>query len=387
MAALYSDTTQLESHGIELERRPSAASRWMACPGSVWVSAVLPEPPSSFPAAEGTLAHWVLSTMGQAPNTRTHPEELISLYKCAADEADNEFDVRVTDEMVALAQSAHSELENFSGFVLGGGKSCYEQGVKFKSPEAEIEGTADYVAWDADTIILVDYKFGKKFVNSRGNCQLGTYACAVRQLLGRKRIYYLGILQPRTGNYRGIRWWVLTDKDLDKFELNLREAITRTKLFPAVYRTGEHCHFCPGKFSCPAKCADHISALVAAKTKGELFGDPLGLWVLSHEKELIGGISKLREEAETHAKSGNRVAGYELKEHLGNRKWIPNVLDELEGRASVLQINRETVKRETVKPITITEAEKLGIDTEGLTERAKTMKLVESKSTDSLKGF
>ena len=36
---------------------PSAASRWINCPGSVALCATLPKPPSTFYADEGTSAH------------------------------------------------------------------------------------------------------------------------------------------------------------------------------------------------------------------------------------------------------------------------------------------------------------------------------------------
>lgn len=378
MGSVYSDDAPAHVDGLEVERRPSSSDRWFRCPGSVWVSAVLPPLPTSVPAEVGTAAHWVFERVGNGSEPKIGTQTPNGIH--------------VDTYMVSNAVAGVKTLRDTLGYMMG--DSCtvsYEQGVKYASPEGDvIEGTADVVAYSDDVLAVVDYKYGLKYVSEKGNTQILIYCLAARRKVGRRGRYYTGILQPRVGDHPGaIRWDVMTDERLDTFEVNLNAAIARTKMFPANYCTGSHCYFCPGKTVCPAVCSDFISSLVARKKPlNNPYSDPINLWALEHAATLKMLMEKIKTEAEEFIKAGGRIHGFTGKKSFGNRRWKQDVRSALIEGAEKIGLSREAVEKEAEKPIIgIVEAEKLGIDTTEMTDRYLKFKLVKVEEADSLKGF
>ncbi|HUD74475.1 MAG TPA: DUF2800 domain-containing protein, partial [Terracidiphilus sp.] len=138
---------------------PSAAERWMTCPGSVVLSDGMPESQSEY-ADEGTAAHafaerWLLmhfAQHGQSPFIGEPDKEMASYVKL------------YVDECIRLAPK--------------GAKVYVEKQVAVNE---DVHGTADFISWrpDTSTIFVRDLKYGAGVaVNVERNIQLRIYALA-----------------------------------------------------------------------------------------------------------------------------------------------------------------------------------------------------------------
>lgn len=367
MSSVYSDSpTALLDYAPEL--RPSASSRWFKCPGSVWLSEVLPPAPSGKAAQWGTDCHEMCRLiMGE--HTVTNNDR----------------------EMLECAQKSVDTVRAELSLLMFNPKISTEKKVIWGCEAGEIGGTADIVAYDDRTLAIVDYKFGTGvFVDITDNTQLMIYLVAARLWLGRKfDNYAIGILQPRIPGSENTRWQYLTDKELDDFEHLLSAAILRTRQMPPVFSTGDHCRWCVGKGWCPAWQNDVLMAQIAAQ-QFDGVPDSLNRWALDNKDRITKELGHFIETVEAWIQAGVHVPGYAVDTELGRRGWSKEYTDEqlcdkLAEQAAEKGISREDVTRKTEKPITITEAEKLGLDLTKLTKNAEKTKLV--KVADSLKGF
>lgn len=381
---VYTDTPSTAETELDLELRPSSSGRWFACPGSVWVSAVCPPLPSTLDADKGTVAHWMLycalyvyfnrhvaKQEYQTPET----ENTVEIDKSMQDKVHSAYSVIVKTTMWLLPDGVIPMLEQRVGYRYAHGDSY-----------GAVLGTADFAAWCPEVTVIIDYKNGRWRVDPKNNTQLLIYCLSVRQMFGHSSSYWLGIAQPEVSD--SISWWTVNNEQLDAFELNLLEALRRARSFPTFFKTGSHCHFCPGKAICPSIAMESLMALVAAGAKNEHIESPVNAWLLEHADTIIENVTDLKSEAIKLINTGKTINGYTLISTEGRRRWKPDIIETLKQRACEAGLNPETVKKEeTVKPIGITEAEKLGINTEGLTDKTRPQKLVKAICADTLKGF
>ncbi len=209
---------------------PSAATRWLSCPGSISLSESLDEIQGSSPAAEeGTAAHWLFENFNarqyssQAPNGVELTDQLTMTVKSSLDEMYKHVPTRVQ----------FRELKMPTWKVLN-------------LPEPIIWGTADVVALADDRAWLVDFKYGKHPVSPENNAQLLTYAVGLLDLVDDAyEDFSLAILQPRATHHW--RQWDIKLKDIKEWADMLRDyfANPSDKIVP-----GDHCFFCPAKHNC-----------------------------------------------------------------------------------------------------------------------------------------
>jgi len=144
---------------------PSGASRWLACPGSVFGPQ---DNSSSVYADEGTAAHslanecWMLGTC---------PTDRIG-------ETINGF--TITEEMAQAVQIFLDEISSMESLLGDAGKVRIEtrMEVHFEDPDnPDFGGTADAVVWSANSVAIIDFKYGAGVaVEVTENPQLKCYA-------------------------------------------------------------------------------------------------------------------------------------------------------------------------------------------------------------------
>lgn len=344
---------------------PSAASRWVACPGSVTLSERYPEPPgsSSESAAEGTASHWVgeqllLDKPAPAPGTRC-PENGVVLsmemiegayeYACVVRHV-------ATYTTATTATTATAQLH-----------------VEDKLAVARVHpvcfGTVDCWFWlpYSQELHIFDYKYGWQPVEARENNQLICYAAGAMDKMGIDGIkdqqitVVLHIVQPRPHHALGThREWRVSGSDLRAHINALRHAATQALGPTPVACSGEHCRYCRARHACPAlgqaamiavdyacqaqpddlspaamaleyRTLERVAALVKARLSG-------------HEARMIGTLQ-----------AGGQIPGYSLDSGWGRLAWTRPV-------AEVLALGEMMgVSLDAPGVITPTAAKKLGL--------------------------
>ncbi len=213
---------------------PSAAHRWMRCPGSIALSSGIKDKSSTY-ADEGTQAHtyaaWLLR--GAKPPVPPTDEEMVSyvsVYTAAVRRA-------ATGNLLFVEQPI--DISDWTG----------EEGAK---------GTADAVVVGAGFFEVHDLKYGMgHLVSAEHNEQLMVYALGVLDLVeqfstGDVKEIKLVIHQPRRDH---LSEWTLNREELIAFG----DKVLLTAATAMACKPGEHlspsakaCLWCPAKATCPA---------------------------------------------------------------------------------------------------------------------------------------
>jgi len=309
---------------------PSAAERWMTCPGSVVLSEGMPESESEY-AAEGTRAHalserWLLLHFAQHGSVLPAPTDL--------DAVEMAKHVKVyVDECIALA------IKGAGVFV--------EKKVAVNS---DVYGTADFIAWHPGTAALFvrDLKYGAGVaVSVERNVQLRIYALA--SLMTMKlpaKIVNIGIVQPRydhpDGLIRSVDFDTADLLDLHADVLDAVERVSQAERAALLCNTtsaekdrswqGEFlkpskkgCRWCLAAPKCPAlkRKSQEIAKQVFAPG---LAYEPLELArTLDFLPILEDWITNTREFAYQEAEKGKEIPDYKLVEKTAVRKWKSGV--------------------------------------------------------------
>lgn len=391
MTSVYSDAVPVEATTTALKFSMSATDRWFHCPGSAWLSAVL-RSPSSVYAQEGTAGHGVLETaLGYPDSPREALERLIgSQWRVERDDPNAVY--TVDRDMVEYALASRDAVLDFFG-AISDKKISTEKFVEYKNRGLVSRGRMDISLVDDQFLAVVDYKYGQGvIVEAKNNLQLGAYLCAMRQRFGPRPWYYGGILQPRGRGAHPdrIKWWVASEGEIARFETLMVAAMDRARMYPVPYVSGDWCRWCPGKGICPAWAENAIQALLFKKAAPS---QP-NLWILEYADAIRSYLKQTEADAYALLESGGEVPGWVLSAEPGNRRWSDNAKEGLVVRAIESGWSKNDVVKIEEKIIGIGEAEKLGIDTKGLTEKRETVKLRKRENAknrisgkDTLKGF
>lgn len=213
---------------------PSAAGRWVRCPGSIQLCEQVAKPrEESSHQREGIDAHRLCEALlkGEAP-------PLVHGYDSEWHEACLQYVAWVKD---LQAQVPRSRLE-------------VEKRVRFDDVASGGFGTADAVVSSQSEVHVVDLKFGKGvMVRAEMNWQLMLYAWgALKDRKAASRIV-LHIVQPRIG------WmdsWRLSRRDLAFYIELAGESARKAEVGEGMLVPGEEqCRWCEARPACPALAA------------------------------------------------------------------------------------------------------------------------------------
>lgn len=292
---------------------PSGSSRWLACPGSVWLTEKAPAQKSSAAADEGTDAHeWaakILLNLEQRENPYRDVEMYVNRVRASADRKEAQLWIE---------------------------QRVYVNDV--------IHGTPDAVVSYKSTLEVFDLKYGYNKVEAAGNTQLIIYAAGAIKTYGlNPRKVVLHIVQPRAG---GIRSATLPRKTFDALVNSIVAAADALLKNPdAPRKAGEHCQYCPAASICPERKAEaHRAAEIAFRPVNELDEDTV-LWAIENRKRIVDWFDQLIEAA-----IAAPPRGYTAVQGQGRRVWRTDVEVPL-----------------VLKVMTLAEAEKAGYPLDELT--------------------
>lgn len=308
--------------GNHAKLSPSAAARWISCPGSVKLSQFFPQG-STIYADEGTLAHACLEWMIKH-----------GLPAALNDEA---LETRIHDfyeENPQLTGSAGAMLENV--YTMTDWIADEIAGEKRKDPSAQLYseqqvdlsdyipggfGTADVTIARTGFLHIIDLKYGKGVpVYAQDNPQLRLYALGMLEMLDLiydVKTVRMTIFQPRLEN---ISTDEISTEELRTWgETVVRPAAELALSDDAPFSAGAWCQFCPARKTCRTR-AKYNTELDAFFREHTLSDQELGL-VLGHAEELGRWVADLKDAAQEKIMEGGVVPGWKLVEGRSVRKF------------------------------------------------------------------
>jgi hypothetical protein len=245
------------------ELGPSAAHRWMKCPGSVKLSRLVPNQSSEF-AEEGTRAHEL------AEKILTNYNEEGSTFQVGED-------VDMFDNVMEYVNTILGELNRCQLKQASKIELLIEKTITLEAIDNRLFGTVDAMFYCAaeSTLYVFDLKYGAGVeVDVEENPQLMYYALAGWSTCFANTVK-LTIVQPRVDNSR--KSITYTALEMDKFADQLTKAIDHVDEDPERYIPGpKQCRWCNASAVCPAQ-ARAFGAITNIEPKAVLGQDALPL--------------------------------------------------------------------------------------------------------------
>lgn len=313
---------------------PSAAKRWMVCPGSVALCATIPEAPSSGAADEGTTAHWLAqSALERFRDAVPFTWSTMTGYPCP------ETNMAVPAEMVGYVR----DYVNYC-IQLAGTRREHVQ-IEERLDLSRISkgqfGTADFVVYHPDRkhLDVVDLKYGKGLeVFAEENAQGVSYAIgAAEPYWNEVETISIHIYQPRIKSDADV--WTIDRGTLEFWLMRLNAAATATEQPNAPRVVGDDtCRWCAGKQLDPATGKPYCHEYYAEQNNAVVTANAGGIppQDFPDMESLMAELSRFREAEElikarvvaltVWAKQqadmwGRETPGYKLVQRRATRRW------------------------------------------------------------------
>ena len=301
----------------QLKLRPSSASRWIACPASAKLSALVPYQPAGEAAQIGTAIHALAETCFQLDSDP---------MKFVGQEVDG---ITMTEENCDFAMQhliAIWAIQDELGHVK------VEQLFKlYEEPAFSLQGTADVVGISKDKLIIADLKTGRGYVDADSE-QMKIYALGAIKAndLYLKEVEFQ-IIQPHHGEKRK---YSMSVDELNAWEKEaLKPAIENAISDAPRFNPSESaCQWCPAKHICPAQKEqfDIVAALpdITVMPKEDIVSVMLSLTptqisaILDKAPLVEKFIDAVKEHATKQMEAGEVVPGWQLQPKRASRKWI-----------------------------------------------------------------
>lgn len=342
-----------------LKLRASSAPRWGHCYASHQMEAHFPEEDDTEEAREGTAGHFYGT---EAIEGRVWPEGHITPngYPITA-EMIRGGNLWVDDVRRELAARAGNRM------ITGVERKVYMR----RTVHPDNEGSPDTFLLDFTTneTILWDYKFGHYFVDPFANLQVVDYVAGVWESAGlayadtvNMRVS-IRIVQPRNYDVAGsVRRWDTDGVAIWELIARLRQAAAlATGPNPPFVPGVPQCRDCRARHACEAnkRLVGEKMHIAAQATPVELPPDVLGRelhYLIEAEALIRARRVGLEEDALARISKGQRVPGWTKGRSDTKRAWrvsAAQVIATGEMLGVDLRVN---------KPVTVAEAERLGVD-------------------------
>lgn len=327
----------------------SGASRWINCPPSARLEDTFPDSTTEY-AEEGTLAHAIgelklrkefVDPMGpRAFNNRIKKFRENPLYQ-----------KEMLDHTEAYLEYIQSLVHQYNAppFI------AVETKVDFSAWVPEGFGTCDCIVIGENVLNIIDFKYGRSFVEAEENPQMKLYSLGALVLYGvlfNIEKVVLHIIQPRVDN---ISSFALTPADLMKWGESIK-AIAQTSFNgEGEFNSGDHCKFCKAKHVCRARSENFTALEDFGYKKSELLSNAEIGEILSIGRNLKNWLSDIESYALSECLKGNAIPGWKAVEGRSNRR-ISDVDSAFENLISNGYDEAILYER---KPLTLTQIEKL----------------------------
>jgi hypothetical protein len=350
--AMIRATKAMLPHGSRAHSKlgPSAAHRWLECPGSINATENI-ENKSTWFALEGTAAHefveFCLST-GRDPRDwiggvvdldgDTAPTKFRAKGVIAKELIDKERYFEIDEDMASAVEDVQELVAKYhkpdEGDII-----MLETRLDMTFVHPKLFGTGDIIIYKSSTktLIVIDFKYGRGYaVDVLDNPQALTYAVGAVKLVNGVDKLILVIVQPRAFHADGpVRDAEYDLMDLDMFEGHLRMKALETDDPNAPRVAGEQCKFCPAAYKCKTLFDFVVDKLPGIEdidlttdrlqdghfpADRDLTADQMG--TLIHNVKIIEGLLK-RVMGHAHAEgmAGRLPTGTKMVDKRAYRKW------------------------------------------------------------------
>ncbi len=300
---------------------PSAAERWIHCPGSIRLAEQCPPDTGSAYAEEGTAAHALAelklrAEMGEI-TARKHAAELkkarAGAYYCGEmDEATDYYKDAVMERLAASGPDAELMIEQHFGleaWVPGG------------------FGTSDAVIVSEGTIEVIDLKYGKGVrVDAKENPQLRLYGLGAASLfwdIYDFRTVRMTIIQPRLDH---VSTEELPMEELFKWaETVVRPAAQEAAGEHGHTKSGDWCRWCPAKAVCRTRAQRQLELAAYDFRDPDLLSADEIAKILARAEELQKWTADVQAYALEQAVAGEHFTGWKLVEGRSVRKYADDL--------------------------------------------------------------
>jgi hypothetical protein len=232
-----------------------------------------------------------------------------------------------------MIDAVHLFLEVFDGIVKEFGFDPYtvKSEMYFKS-STYFGGTADFLIWNEHTIVVMDFKYGRKPVHA-SSPQLSCYLLmAITGLQLTPTRFVQVLVQPRSFTGETVSRHEPTLEQLTEIYRQVNESIrivtqyeqaTETPL--ELLKVGSHCEYCPKQAGCPAHFQLMSQVVEAATAPIPVSGavediSKLVEW-LEYEDVVKGFFKAMHVTLLEHARAGREIPGKKLVPRFGNRQF------------------------------------------------------------------
>ncbi len=328
---------------MKYKLRPSAAKRFINCPGSARMNEGRVEKVSPF-AEEGTAAHalsercltggfnaarflgWHIFVKDSAASMLA-PDDLPSGRAALLAEGHSEW--AVDDEMVGHVQAYIDFVRGETG---ADGELYVEETLSL--PELPgYKGTADAIVHKADArkLIVIDLKYGRGVaVGAEENPQALSYAAMALRRFHNHAIdeIEIVIVQPRAQDGEPVKRWSTSYLALFDWVGDLIDAAARAEDSDAPLAAGDWCKFCPSRPDCPEAEAEVARLLDADFDEANLtlpdpssFDPARAAAMLHHIKRIEDWCHAFRAYCLDKAEVGATFPGWRLVPKRAFKKW------------------------------------------------------------------
>ena len=300
---------------------PSAAARWINCPGSIRLSEQVPPAPSSEYADEGTAAHALAELKLRAEiheiTTRKYAADLkkqrAGQYYCGEmDEATDFYKDVVLEHLAGAGKD---------------GELLIEQRFSLDKWAPESFGTSDAVVIGNGVLEVIDLKYGKGIrVDAKENPQLRLYALGAADLF--EDVYdfdtvRMTIVQPRLDHVSSDTISLHDLLDWGKF-------IVHPAAYNAINGTGatapgDWCRWCPAKAICRKRAEAQLALARYDFADPDLLSDEEIGEILQKAEELQKWTADVQAYALQGAIDGKHFDGWKLVEGRSVRKYADDL--------------------------------------------------------------
>lgn len=314
----------------------SRAAIYLNCTGYFSIIKDIPPQESSEHAEIGTLFHEMMEIVvedflqhkieGTDPDIRAHllkkegvDDEMLShIEECREAFWVKGLDKHITGKAYALEDRCI--MDTIGDIEIGGPIDAW---VVYRDKKGQRAG------------LVVDWKYGYKYVKVEKNLQLLCYAISLREEFKRigKPLDYVraAIVQPRADGdlWREVKF---SSKDLDKWLEKFRTVAEDVFLHKKIkFKAGDHCTWCPGNGICKTH-AEHIqkhSSLKLARQDAELpkpetLNDEQLVKILTYRDDITAFLKGCYSYALRKFKAGGTIEGFKVVEGTAKRKWRSN---------------------------------------------------------------